>query len=155
MSQFGKPLPNPVTESTAIEIQRREGTARSQILIGTGATASGGFVAAGNLMKWSSSGLIQTVGGEDPQATWGVLLYQGVSGSLATVIKGRVRVYWDGSGTVTPGSEIASSATYSGWFTGLATGSGPSFSIGLYAPFPGGTSLAAANSGMLQPVELW
>ncbi|HKT22504.1 MAG TPA: hypothetical protein VJR06_07855 [Nitrososphaerales archaeon] len=150
MSQFGTPVPSPVSESTAIEIQRKEGTGRSQKVIGI---AGGGTVPAGNIMKLGSSGLIQTVGSEDPAAVFGALLYQSVSGSVSTCIRGRVRAFWDGAGTVTPGSEIQLSSTYSGWVTGAV--SGPDFSIGFYEPFVGGVSLAAANSGTLVPVELF
>ena len=157
MSQFGKPLPNVVTESTAIEIQRKEGSARSWLVVGTAATASGGVVLAGNIMKLTNSGLIQTVGTEDPQSVFGVALYQAVSGQPTTCIRGRVRAFWDGinsGGTITPGLELQLSYTYSGWVTG-GNASGAWTAIGIYEPFVGGGNLGAANSGTLIPLELY
>jgi len=153
MSQFGAPLPTPVTESTAIEIQRKEGSARSWMI----GTAAGGTVKAGNIMKLGNSGLLATVGTEDPQSVFGVLLYQGASGQLSTTIRGRVRAFWDGiasGGTITPGLEMQLSYTNSGWVTG-GNASGAWTAIGIYEPFPGGGNLGAANSGQLIPMELY
>jgi len=147
MSQFGAPVPKAVTESTAIEIQRKEGSARSW-------TIASGSLAAGQIVKLTSSGLAGTVGTEDPADIFGIAIFQGVSGGPTTAIRGRVRGWWDGVGTLTPGAELQLSANGSGgWVTGAV--SGPSFSIGFYNPFYGaGTAAAASYSGQLVPMEL-
>ena len=149
MSQFGAPLPNPVSESTAVEIVRKEGSAHSWKVLGT--------IPAGNIVKLTSSGLIQTVGTEDPTDIFGVLLYAGVSGTPQTAIRGWVRAFWDGiasGGTITPGFELSLSYTLSGWVTG-GNASGALTSIGFYNPLIGGGNLGATNSGTLIPLELY
>ena len=162
MSQFGAPRPTPVTESTAIEIQRKEGSARSALLGGFTGTST---IPAGTIVKLMGSGLIQTVGTEDPQDVFGVTLYQGVSGSLATTIRGRVRCFFDGvnsgGASLAPGTELQLSYTYSGSVT-LGNTSGAIDVVGFYSPFyggtgaPGGAALSlTTNSGQLIPVELF
>jgi hypothetical protein len=109
-------------------------------------------------MKLTNSGLIQTVGTEDPQSVFGVNLFQAVSGQPTTCIRGRVRAFWDGiaSGTspITPGTELQLSYTKSGWVTG-GNASGAWTAIGIYEPFYGGGNLGASNSGLLIPMELY
>ncbi len=142
----GQP-PTPSSESTAIEIRRKEGTVVSFVTNTT--------VTAGQLLKLTNSGLVQTLGTEDANAVVGAAFYQASSGARCTVGKGQVRSFWDGVGTVTPGIEVTLSAVQSGWFSS----SGGAFlsglgSIGYYAPLPGGGTLGATNSGTLQPIML-
>lgn len=139
----GQP-PTPSSESTAIEIRRKEGTVVSFVALGT--------ITAGNLVKLTNSGVIQTVGTEDPMLIAGAAFYTATSGNRVTVGKGQVRVQWDGVGVPKPGDEVQASATQSGWFTAVV--SGPSFTIGYYAPLPGGLTLGASNSGLLQPIMI-
>ncbi len=139
----GQP-PTPVSESTAIEVRRTEGTVHSYVAIGT--------IAAGSLVKLTNSGLVQTVGTEDPAAVLGVTLYTATSGSRIATARGQMRVTWDGVGTVTPGVEVQASITNSGWFT--ANNSGTLTSVGRYDPMPGYGTLVAANSGTLQVITL-
>jgi len=146
MSQFGAPLPKPVTESTAIEIQRKEGSARSWPACAT--------ITAGQILKLTNSGLTQTVGTEDPQDVFGIALFQGVSGSPTTVIKGRVRAFWDGTGTLVPGSEISLSLSGVGMVGANSAMSGVLTSVGFYSPFYGGGTVPSSSSGGLIPVEL-
>lgn len=142
----GQP-PTPVSESTAIEIRRKEGSARSYV-------AGNGTINAGEIVKLNASGLIEVVGTEQSNDIVGVALYTAYSGARCTVIKGQVRARWDGAGTGTVGACIMGSTTYSGMFTmGVATSG--TFNCGIYAPLPGGVALAAANSGQLVPVEIW
>jgi hypothetical protein len=142
----GQP-PTPSSESTAIEIRRKEGTVVSFVAATT--------VTAGQLMKLTNSGALQTVGTEDANAVIGAAFYQAASGARVVVGKGQVRSFWDGVGTVTAGVEVTLSAVQSGWFStsGGAFLSGLG-SIGYYAPLPGGGTLVAANSGTLQPIMI-
>lgn len=137
-------VPLPVSESTAIEIVRKEGSAQSFKAIGT--------ITAGELLKWGVSGVIQMVGTElDNGVFLGAAIQNATSGQRVTVIKGWVQARWDGVGTVNPGTLLVASTTRSGWFTAGTTLSG-GMSIGIYSPFGGNvtTTLAAANSGLLQ-----
>ncbi len=140
-------VPTPVTESTSIEIVRREGTAKSYKAIGT--------ITGGELLKWGASGVIQMVGTETDNPLFvGAAIQAATSGQRVTVIKGWVQSRWDGAGTVNPGTLLVASTTRSGWFTaGTALSGG--MSIGIFSPFGGNvtTALAAANSGLLQGVE--
>jgi hypothetical protein len=141
-------VPVPVTESTAIEFRRKEGTARSFKAIGT--------LTAGELLKFGASGAVQMVGTEtDNGLLLGVALFTATSGNRVTTAKGQMQVRWDGVGTVNAGTTLlVASSTRSGWFTaGTALSGG--MSIGLYTPLGGNTTaaLAAANSGLLQLVE--
>jgi hypothetical protein len=142
----GQP-PTPSSESTAIEVRRKEGTVVSYVAMVT--------IAAGNLLKLTNSGALQTVGTEDPNAVVGAAYYQAASGARVTVGKGQVRAFWDGVGTVTPGVEVTLSAVQSGWFStsGGAFLSGLG-SIGYYSPLPGTGTLGASNSGTLQVIML-
>ena len=140
-------VPLPVTESTAIEIVRREGTGKSYKAIGT--------ITAGELLKWGASGAIQMVGTETDNPLFiGAAIQNATSGQRVTVIKGWVQVRWDGVGTVNPGTLLVASTTRSGWFTAGTALSG-AMSVGIFSPFGGNTTtaLAAANSGLLQGVE--
>lgn len=139
----GQP-PTPYSESTAIEVRRKEGTVISNVAIGT--------ITAGNLVKNTNSGVIQTAGTEDVQSVLGVAFYTATSGNRVVIGRGQVRSYWDGAGTVTAGSLIQTSQTQSGWFTGIL--SGPSYSLGTFAPQPGTGTLGASNSGTLQVILL-
>ena len=145
MSAF---VPTPVSESTAIEWRRVEGTAHSF------KAAAVGSIPAGSLVKFGASGILQMIGTElDNGVFLGVTLYTATSGSIVTVARGQMRVAWDGAGTVSPGTLLVASATYSGMFTAGTTLSG-GMSIGVYEPLPGTfANLAAANSGQLQLVR--
>jgi hypothetical protein len=147
MSTANNQPPTPVSESTAIEVRRIEGTAKSYVL---GAVAAP--ILAGNIVKGGASGVIQTVGSEDPEAVLGVTLYNANSGQRVTTVRGQVRCYWDGVGSPTVGSEIQPSSTYSGWFTAYV--SGALYSLGYYDPQPGTGSLTSANSGTLQVINI-
>ena len=140
-------VPTPVSESTAIEIVRTEGSSHSFKAIGT--------ITAGEILKWGASGAIQEVGTEADNETFlGVAIQNATSGQRVDVIKGWVQVRWDGVGTVNPGTLLNSSTTRSGWFTaGTALSGG--MAIGIYSPFGGNTTtaLAAANSGTLLGVR--
>ena len=140
-------VPTPVNESTAIEIKRREGQTYQNKAIGT--------LGAGNVIKFGVSGLVNMVGTETDNGLFlGALLYAATSGQPAVTIKGYVRLNWDGVGTVSPGTLLVASTTYSGWVTaGTALSGG--MSVGIYTPQPGTGygNLAAANSGTLVPVE--
>ena len=140
-------VPTPVTESTAIEIVRKEGTGKSYKAIGT--------ITAGELLKWGASGVIQMVGTEtDNELFIGAAAQSATSGQRVTTFKGWLQVRWDGVGTVNPGTLLVASTTRSGWFTaGTALSGG--MTVAIYSPFGGNTTtaLAAANSGLLQGVE--
>ena len=144
-------VPTAYSESTAIELVRKEGTARSFKSI----SASN---VAGIIVKQVSGGVLPTLGTEDPQVVAGVLLYPAASGPRAVTIRGKVRAFWDGlssGGTTYPGQEIQLSYTNSGWFTG-GNASGAWSAIGTYVGTPGtSTALGATNSGLLQVVELY
>lgn len=141
----GQP-PSPVSESTAIEIKRQEGTVRSYVALGT--------LTAGNLIKLTNSGCIQTVGGEDEVAVLGAAFFTASSGSRVVVGRGQLRSQWDGVGTPKPGDEVTPSTTQSGWWTAATVGSG-AVNIGIYSPLPGGLTLGAANSGTLQAIMIY
>lgn len=140
-------VPTQVSESAAIEIVRKEGSAQSFKAIGT--------ITAGEVLKWGASGAIQMVGTElDNGVFLGVALQNATSGQRVTVAKGWLRIPWDSVGTVTNGTLLVASTTRSGWFTAGTTLSG-GMSIGIYSPQGGNTvaALAAANSGLLQAVR--
>jgi hypothetical protein len=141
----GQP-PTPSSESTAIEIRRIEGSVRSYIAIGT--------ITAGHIVKLGTSGIIQTVGGEDNTLVAGAAFYTATSGNRVVVGKGQLNCFWDGVGTVNIGTQITPSTTNSGWFTAATAGSG-AINIGFYEPLPGGVALVAGNSGTKQPVRIW
>ncbi len=141
-------LPTPVSESTAIEIIRREGATNSYKAIGT--------LTGGDLLKWGASGVVQMVGTETDNGLFvGVAAQNATSGQRVTTMKGYVQIKWDGVGTVNAGTTLlVASTTRSGWFTaGTALSGG--MSIGIFSPLGGNATaaLAAANSGLLQPVE--
>lgn len=142
-------LPTPVSESTAIEIVRKEGTARS--------FKSVGALVAGELLYFAnSSGVTQGVGGTSGglAAYAGVALFTQTSGNRVTTIHGKHRARWDGVTVGALGSAIGLSTTRSGWFevNPAAASSGSYLNIGQYIDTGIGT-LAAANSGTLVVVE--
>jgi hypothetical protein len=139
-------LPTPVSESTSVEIVRLEGRSHSHKSVST--------ILAGNILVTNASGALQTVGTEGTWAIVGVALYGAVSGARVDVIKGWVRALWDGTGTASDGALIYGSTTYSGMFSATAV-SGQANAIGRVHLQPGGVSLAAANSGLVSPVEIW
>ena len=143
-------VPSPVSESTAIEIVRKEGSARSWKAIDS--------ITAGDLMWFpNSSGVRQIVGGTSGgiSAFAGIALYTQTSGNRVTTIHGKVRCKWDGVTAGPLGSAIGGSTTRSGWFEvapGVAS-SGSYLVLGQYIDTGVGT-LAAANSGTLVAVEV-
>ena len=132
-------LPTPVSESTAIEIVRKEGATFSQKSVST--------ITAGDILyNLNNSGLVQVIGNIQGEACAGVALYDAVSGTVATTVRGHLRCRWDGTGTVNRGTVIGSSATRSGWFEPSALASG-NLVLGHSI-----ANLAAANSGTLVEV---
>ena len=144
-------LPTPVSESTAIEIVRKEGTARS--------FKSVGALVAGELLYFAnSSGVTQIVGGTSGgiSAFAGIALYTQTSGNRVTTIRGKVRCRWDGATAGPLGASIAGSTTRSGWFevtSGIAASGQSYLVLGQYIDTGVGT-LATANSGTLVAVEI-
>ena len=144
-------VPTPQSESTAIEIVRREGSARSYKCVDNGLTA-------GDIAFFpNSSGIAKAIGGTSGGISniAGVALYTTVSGARAVTIKGVVRCKWDGVTAGVLGQGIGASTTNSGWFeiTPAIASSGSYLVIGRYVDTSVGT-LAAANSGTLVAVEL-
>lgn len=144
-------VPIPVSESTAIEVVRREGSNHSYKSVST--------ISAGDLLFFpNSSGVAQGVGGTSGGISNfpGVALYDAVSGARCPTIKGFVRSRWDGVTAGVLGQPIALSTTRSGWFeiTPARASSGSYLDIGRYIDTSVGT-LAAGNSGTLVVVELF
>jgi len=134
-------LPTPVSESTAIEVVRQEGSARSWPANDT--------LAAGDIVYTTPSGLAKAIISTQAWMCPGAVLYTAVSGSRAVTIKGKVRARWDGSGTLNRGVVIQQGA-HSGWFT-----------VAVANIFASGTHLGlswdnggATTSGKLHVVEL-
>lgn len=136
-------LPTPVSESTAAEIVRREGSAK-------GFTTNDTITQSDIVKLANGSGLVRAVNGDLLPIIDGVAIYTAVSGARTVAIKGRVRAVWDGVGTVVPGTVLGVSAARSGWFEPSASTSGQ-LQIGYYR---GTAALAAANSGTAVEVEL-
>jgi len=139
-------LPTPVSESTAIEVVRQEGMARSFKSVST--------LTAGDICYFANnSGIVQVIAGVSRLEHVGAALYDAASGNRATTIRGKIRARWDGTGTPGLSVPIGSSATRSGWWEVSADTSGV-FAIGQYldvsVPNPGAT-----NSGTLLVVELF
>lgn len=135
-------IPTPVSESTAIEVVRREGSARSFKSVST--ITAGDFVYFAN-----NSGVVQTIEAIDASRIPGVALYDAASGNRVTTIKGKARARWDGTGTVGKGTQIVSSDLRSGWFEPLGASTSGTLIIGYSHDV-----LAAANSGLLNVVEV-
>lgn len=141
-------VPSVVSESTAIEVVRKEGSTLSAKVVNK--------VSAGDILSalLNSSGLTQAINASGNLATVaGVALYQATSGQRTTCIKGKVRSTWDGTGTVTFGTPIDVSTTQSGWFEPAGT-SGTVTQIGWFYGTGAGSSLGASNSGTLQVVVI-
>ncbi len=140
-------VPTPVSESTAIEIVRKEGSARSVKAVNT--------ITAGDLL-WlpNASGATQTVTFSGTRDTViGAALYSAVSGGRVTTIKGKVQVKWDGAGSPIFGSPIAPSTVRSGWFE-FSSGTAAPIGI-LWGSIVGaGFAAVAGNSGTLLVVEI-
>lgn len=135
-------IPSPVSESTAIEIVRREGTARSFKSITT--------ITAGDLLySPNNSGASQAVGAIISANGYGVALYDCTSGNRVVTIRGKVRARWDGAGTVNKGTPIQPSTAKSGYFEPGAAASG-----GLTWGFSY-DNLGTTNSGLLNVVEVY
>jgi len=135
-------IPTPVSESTAIEIVRVEGATDSEKAVGT--------IDAGALLYFgNNSGVVHAIKAVDGNSTIGAALFDAVSGERVTFIKGRVKVKWDGTGTVNAGTIIVNSDLVSGWFEPLGAVTSGSLELGHSAG-----SLAAANSGTLVEVVL-
>lgn len=129
-------VPTPVSESTAIEIVRKEGSTFSAKSVST--------ISAGDLVYWvNNSGLAEAIESVANLTSPGIALYDAVSGSRCVTIRGHLRARWDGAGTVNKGSPIAPSATYSGMFTLGVAGSG-TLIWGLSV-----NNLGTSNSGQL------
>ena len=139
-------LPTPVSESTAIEVVRKEGSTRSQKAVDT--------ITAGEILTINNSGAVRAIGlsGIAP-LLMGVALYTATSGNRVVTIRGKLRSFWDGAGTVVNGTPIAVSTTRSGWFEPYAGTSGINV-IGYFFGDAPGASLAASNSGTLQVVDI-
>jgi hypothetical protein len=140
-------IPTPVSESTAIEVVRKEGSTFS-------AKSVDNTLTAGDIVQYNASGILKATGlGSGVFETIaGVLLYTCASGNRGVAIRGKVRATWDGaSTTLNYGAPIAVSTTHSGWFE---ASSGDSIPIGVYVGLYGGSQLAAANSGQLAVVEI-
>lgn len=138
-------VPSVTLETTAIELVRKEGSARSWKAVNT--------INAGELL-WlpNASGVVQTVTFSGTRDTvLGAALFGQSSGGRVTTITGKVQVRWDGATTGPMGSPIAPSTLRSGWFE---LSSGTAAPVGIYVGTGPGSALAAANSGLLQPVEL-
>jgi hypothetical protein len=84
-------VPSVVSESTAIELVRREGTARSWKANNT--------INAGELLWYpNASGVVQTVTFSGTRDTvLGAALFNQTSGGRVVTIKGKVQVRWDGA----------------------------------------------------------
>lgn len=135
-------IPAAVSESTAIEIVRTEGSAHSEKSVTT--------LTAGDIVYFANnSGLVQVVAAINSYSIFGIALYDATSGNRVTTIRGKVRGRWDGTGTVNKGTSIGSSATRSGWFEPSAITSGV-LNIGFSY-----NNLGATNSGTLTPIELY
>jgi hypothetical protein len=140
-------LPSPVSESTAAEYQRIEGTARSAKAVAA--------ITLGEIVGFvTSSGYAQIPGGTSGGSAivQGVALYTQTSGNRATVIRGKVRSRWDGVANAKLGDPIAVSTTRSGWWETSQSTSGE-LVVGKYIDTIVGTT-AAANSGTLLLVEI-
>ena len=133
-------LPTPVSESTAIEIVRKEGATFSQKSVST--ITAGDFV-----YNLNNSGLVQAIEAIDAQSIAGVALYDAVSGAVCTTIRGHVRARWDGAGTVNRGTQIVSSDVRSGWFEPLGAVTSGTLILGRSL-----ANLGTANSGTLVEV---
>ena len=133
-------LPAAVSESTAIEIVRKEGSTFSQKSVST--ITAGDFV-----YNLNNSGLVQAIEAIDAKSIPGVALFDAVSGKTCTAIKGRVRARWDGTGTVNRGTLIVSSDVRSGWFEPLGAVTSGTLILGRSIG-----NLGASNSGTLVEV---
>ena len=141
-------IPTPVSESTAIEVVRKEGSTLSVKSVDN-------TITAGDILMFNASGVLKQAGGigsGDSFTLAGVTLYTCASGNRTVVIRGKVRATWDGVNTGNFGVPIAPSLTHSGWFE---TSSGLVYPIGVFIGNGGGSQLAAANSGTLQVVEIY
>ena len=131
-------IPTPVSESTAIEIVRLEGSTKSTKAVDT-------FVAGNVAYFLNNSGLTKVIANIRAKSIPGVVLYDAVSGERVVTLQGKVRVFWDGNGTVNRGTPLQTSSNRSGWVEATGTiVSGDVFDIG-YSE----NALAAANSGLL------
>jgi len=139
-------VPTPVSESTAIEVVRKEGSALSWKAIDT-------IVAGALLYQVNASGVDLCVGTISSPATVGVALSQASSGGRVTTIRGKVRAIWDGAGTLTYGTVIGNSTTQSGYFTPGANTSG-AFILGTCIGTGPGFLATGANSGQLVVVNI-
>lgn len=139
-------VPTPVSESTAIEVVRKEGTALSWKAVDT-------IVAGDLLYQINASGVDLCVGTISAPGTVGVALFGQTSGGRVTTIKGKVRAIWDGVGTLNYGTVIGNSTTQSGYFTPGANTSG-AFILGTAIGTGPGFLAVAANSGQLVVVDL-
>lgn len=136
-------VPTPVSESTAIEIRRIEGSVRSQKSVST--------ITAGDLLyNLNNSGVVQAIEAIDAGRIVGVAWYDAVSGARVVYGKGHVRARWDGAGTVNKGTQIVSSDLRSGWFEPLGAVTSGTLILGRSV-----NELAAANSGTLVEVEIF
>lgn len=133
-------VPAAVSESTAIEIVRKEGSTFSQKSVST--ITAGDFV-----YNSTNSGLVQAIEAIAANSIPGVALYDAVSGTVCTTIKGHVRARWDGTGTVNRGTQIVSSDVRSGWFEPLGAETSGTLVLGRSI-----ANLGASNSGTLVEV---
>lgn len=135
-------VPSPVSESTAIEIKRKEGSTFSAKAVET--------ITAGDFVYFSTnSGLIQAIEAIDAVRIVGVSLWDAVSGERCVTVKGHVRARWDGTGTVNKGTQIVSSDVRSGWFEPLGASTSGTLILGYSV-----NNLGASNSGTLVEVVL-
>ena len=144
--------PGVVYESTAIEVVRKEGSTLSAKYIGPNILA-GNILAAGGSAANASGLSCAFVGSGQLATVAGVALMPATSGQRVTVIKGKVRAFFDGSATASFGQAIDLSTAQSGWFEPAGT-SGVVTQLGFFFGTGAGSSAGATASGTLQVVVL-
>ena len=134
-------VPTPVSESTAAEIVRTEGSTRSFKSVDN-------TIVSSDLIMLNASGAVKATSGSVTEYL-GCTIYTAGSGQRVVVERGKMRATWDGaSTTLAAGAPIGISVTHSGWFEGSSLTSGANV-IGYNV-----TNLAATQSGTLQIVSL-
>lgn len=141
-------IPTAVSESTAIEVVRKEGSTLSAVSVDN-------TITAGDILQFNASGVLKAngVGSGVTNTIAGVTLYTSASGNRTVMIRGKVRATYDGVTAGTYGVPIAVSHTHSGWFE---VSSGDTLPLGVFIGNGGGSQLSTtANSGTLQVVEIY